>query len=346
MVVDETADNPWADAAANLTSETAKRSLELNETTTQQANNNEELEDVDPDSCGFVSLYQGMQIWHLLDILMGFLLLIYACVVVNNHSAATIAVTFVVGSGSLLMLRGICGALALWTENTCHRCGLSFSAGASPIMACTWFVLMFLSLVMPGHLRQYLEQHHLLWQFLQKWEDSHKGVTTLLLLVAFLLESARWQLVLSLQRKLHSLETMEDRQDRDRADRRTRFADRPWWFGSTNNEQQYSTIDRNDPLMDSLLPVTANRGGETTNHQSTETGKKSWSFLGRPKRNNNSRRENTRSSNRNVREDASVDFASVQDDWASRTEEDPFWWSRENDSNTSPPTREVSWAER
>ena len=36
----------------------------------------------------------------------------------------------------------------------------------------------------------------------------------------------------------------------------------------------------------------------------------------------------------NLREDASVDFASVQEEWASRTEEDPYWWTREeNNSN-------------
>ena len=30
----------------------------------------------------------------------------------------------------------------------------------------------------------------------------------------------------------------------------------------------------------------------------------------------------------NLRDDGSVDFASVQEEWASRTEEDPVWWSR------------------
>jgi hypothetical protein len=320
MVVDETADNPWADAAAHL-NETATRSLEVNEPETSR-----DREDVDPDSCGFISLYQGMQIWHLLDIVTGFMLLIYGGVVANH--SATLGVVFIVGSGSVLTIRGVCGALALWTENVCHRCGLSFSAGASPIMACTWFVLMFISLVMPGHLRHYLQEHHLLWQLLQKWEDSHRWVTTLLLFGAFLVECARWQLVLNLQRKVESLEATEDRRAQARADRRTRFADRPWWFGSANQRP----VDRDDPLMDALLPVSADRGDA---NQSTGN---SWNFLGRPRR---THRENRRS----VREDASVDFASVQDDWASRTEEDPFWWSREDDSSTSPPTREVSWAE-
>jgi len=32
-----------------------------------------------------------------------------------------------------------------------------------------------------------------------------------------------------------------------------------------------------------------------------------------------------------LRDAGSVDFASVQEEWASRTEEDPFWWSREDE---------------
>jgi len=37
----------------------------------------------------------------------------------------------------------------------------------------------------------------------------------------------------------------------------------------------------------------------------------------------------------NVRDDGSVDFASVQEDWANKSQEDPLWWSREETERTS-----------
>ncbi|CAB9506558.1 expressed unknown protein [Seminavis robusta] len=311
-MLDDTADNPWASAA----NDAAKTSLQVTSTEATP----EEEEEVDPDSCGFITLYQVMQVWHFLDIVLGVVILIYGSVMA--HSASTVAVVFIIGSGVVLTIRGLSGALSLGTEDMCHRCGLSFSAGASPIMACTWFVLMFINLILPGHVRKYLEEHHMLWKFLQNWENSHKFALTLLLFGVFLLECVRWQLVLNLQRKIHILEAMEDARASARAARRNRMADRPWWFSSNN-----APSDPNDPLTDALLPVTAER--HEPRQQST-----GWSFLGRPKR--------THRVSQNVREDASVDFASIQDDWASRTEEDPFWWSREDDS-TAPPTEEVSW---
>lgn len=35
-----------------------------------------------------------------------------------------------------------------------------------------------------------------------------------------------------------------------------------------------------------------------------------------------------------LRDEGSVDFASVQDEWASRSEQDPYWWSREQEEET------------
>ena len=36
-----------------------------------------------------------------------------------------------------------------------------------------------------------------------------------------------------------------------------------------------------------------------------------------------------------LRDDGSVDFSSVQDEWASRSEEDPFWWTKTTEGATS-----------
>jgi hypothetical protein len=42
-----------------------------------------------------------------------------------------------------------------------------------------------------------------------------------------------------------------------------------------------------------------------------------------------------------IRDDGSVDFQSVQEEWASRTEEDPYWWSKEDEEL---PARNANWA--
>jgi hypothetical protein len=46
-----------------------------------------------------------------------------------------------------------------------------------------------------------------------------------------------------------------------------------------------------------------------------------------------------------VRDDGSVDFAEVQEEWASRTEEDPFWWSRPEDHGSGNTGNDTSWAD-
>jgi len=343
--MDETADDPWADAVItsnnnNNNEATAKSSFQLNPPeTTQRAE--DDLEDVDPDSCGFNVFYQGIQVWHFLDVVLGFLLVLYGSLLTrSSHNVDTIVVALVLFVGCLVFLRAICGVTALCSESTCQRFGLTLSAGTSPILACTWFVLMCINLFAPGHVHNYLAQHHLLYAFLETWEATHRGTLTLLLLGAFVLECARWQLVLRLHHKLYSLEAMADARSRERAERRIRLPDRPWWWshrsfsrGRGRGRNGNDELDPDDPLTDSLLPISADRRGESTSNNDTAT--RSWTLFGRRRHNNDYDRE-----------EASVDFASVQEEWASRTEEDPYWWSREEDDNNSrtPPTREVSWA--
>ena len=44
---------------------------------------------------------------------------------------------------------------------------------------------------------------------------------------------------------------------------------------------------------------------------------------------------NTPSQPTDLRDDGSVDFSSVQDEWASRSEEDPFWWTKTSEGAIS-----------
>jgi len=243
--------------------------------------------------------------------------------IIASSSVSNIAVIFILGVGILLLLRALSGMLALSTQNMCHRCGLPVSAGTSPILASTWFVVGCVNFVFPGHVQSYLQEHRLLWSFVQNWVGDHTQTLSLIFLGAFLLECARWQLVQSLHRKLASLEATEDARARQRSDLRNRVSARPWWFvrGSVRTNE--------DPLTESLLPV----------NSGVQSAPRSWTFLGRPRRIQGERQ--------NFRDDASVDFASVQDEWASRTEEDPYWWSRDEEEEHlgMTTTDEVSWAE-
>lgn len=344
-MVNETVDDPWGEvttadddpwAAAANTAAHAKSSFHLSNTDNPPGNTTTTgaaIEDVDPDGCGFNTLYAGLQVWHLLDICLGCCITFYGALISAQSSVETLAVVLVLAVGILVLARGVGGACALWTESTCQRFGLTVSAGTSPILAGIWLVLMGINGIAAGHVQTYIVKHKLLWGPLQKWEASHKGTLTLLLLAAFVLECVRWQLVQRLQRKLESLEAMEDARERELADRRTRLPDRPWWWRRGSN-----ALDPNDPLTDSLLPVS----GDPANHNNNSgtVQHPAWSFFGRRQRNNN-----------HLREDASVSFASVQEEWASRAEEDPYWWSRDegnnnnNNSSSSPPTEEITWTD-
>lgn len=339
-MVAETADDLWSDAANNNNDSEAhhgnKSSFQAPSSDpfqTAAADADAHLEDVDPDGCGFHFLYLGLKLWHGIDIIVGFSILLYGSLLSShNTSVETLTIVVVIGVGILVTVRALSGTLALRTESTCQRVGLTLSSGTSPVLASTWFVLMCIQLIAPGHVQNYMQHHKLLWTSLQHWEVGHKGTVTLLFLGAFFLECVRWYLVQSLSWKLDSLEAQEDARERATAERRNRMPARPWWW--RRHSQNNANLDPNDPLTDSLLPITADQqeGGETNNHPS-------WSFFGR--RNHNS-----------TREDASVSFASVQDEWASRSEEDPYWWSREANANTAaagnsaaPPTNEISWTQ-
>lgn len=317
--MDERDEHPWANAA-----ESNKHDAEVRATYQVGAPDEwgpgeqrarpraEDCEEVDPDGCGFKTLYQGLQLWHLIDVFVGTSIILYGSFV----SVSTIAVAFILGVGILMLFRALCGMLALSTQNTCHRCGLPVSAGTSPILACTWILVAAINLIFPGHVRHYLEEHQLLWSFLQKWAGSHTQTLSLMFLGAFLLECARWQLVQSLHRKLISLEAAEDARARSRSDLRNRLANRPWWFA------RGSAAANDGSMSEPLLTPRA------------------WTLLGRPQR--------TRGGGgQNLRDDASVDFASVQDEWAGRAEEDPHWWSRDVEEEHLAITTgdDHSWAE-
>jgi hypothetical protein len=72
--------------------------------------------------------------------------------------------------------------------------------------------------------------------------------------------------------------------------------------------------------------------------QDDGSGSRWWKFWGR-------RASGEDAASSNPRDDDSANFASVQEEWASRTEEDPYWWSREEEEmELDARTGKPSWA--
>jgi len=88
----------------------------------------------------------------------------------------------------------------------------------------------------------------------------------------------------------------------------------PWWWNSRDNS-------RDNPRDTSLESPLLNGQPNWTNPSRCSQSSSStrwWPFA--------QRRQAT-----NPRDDSSVDYASLNEDWASRSQEDPLWWSREED---------------
>jgi len=140
------------------------------------------------------------------------------------------------------------------------------------------------------------------------------------LLTWSILECARWQLFQSYRRQLIR---RDDSETEITTPRRTA---RPWWWSLTPRR-----VSLSDPLLDDDIPQWVSDGRQAYHQhsgvspqrrrrrrQQNDHGGRSWLFFWQKADNG--------------RDDGSVDFASVQEEWASRSEEDPLWWTREEEN--------------
>jgi hypothetical protein len=121
--------------------------------------------------------------------------------------------------------------------------------------------------------------------------------------------------------------------------RQRRAPRRPWWWQSSSGG-----IDRG--ATDSEGRDGCDNGSD---RREDEDGWFGWvRRQGRkPNRSATSSRLSFFRSTRNFRDDGSVDFASVQEDWMNRSMEDPHWWSRDEEPLPSPsPGRRKDWDEQ
>mmetsp|Transcript_26850 Transcript_26850/g.47355 ORF Transcript_26850/g.47355 Transcript_26850/m.47355 type:complete len:381 (-) Transcript_26850:354-1496(-) len=102
---------------------------------------------------------------------------------------------------------------------------------------------------------------------------------------------------------------------------------RPWWWNRHNYSRNHDQDDSG--INESLLGNNGQPGWSSSGNQSYLVddgvgGTQTRGFLGWFGRG--------RSSSHNPRDDGSVDYESLNEEWASRSEEDPYWWTREENN--------------
>jgi hypothetical protein len=254
-----------------------------------------------------------------------------------------------------------------------RRCGLLVGAYLAPVLSLGYVtVFSFVAAAGRGAVSRYLHAHHTVLYLPVTWtrlatSTPHRfhGLLTVLLVLA-VTECIQWRVYLEyrrylLQRDVLELEHPPAIATPDSSTRR-RHANRPWWWQSPGGDHtQDETLTRN------LLSEENDDDNADGLANDPSSGQPRWALPSpfsqgrRRRRNSNNSGNNSRwwgfqwkhhdsIDGHDVRDDGSVDFAEVQEEWASRTEEDPFWWSRPEDHGhagkptSNNHTADTSWA--
>ena len=103
-----------------------------------------------------------------------------------------------------------------------------------------------------------------------------------------------------------------------------RSRNRPWWWNHRNQEYDEDG-GLQEPLIHGQPGWTRSGGGTYVVDDGVSTPRRSGGLLGWMTGGITS---SSRTGNDNPRDDGSVDYASLSEDWASRSEEDPYWWTQ------------------
>jgi len=116
------------------------------------------------------------------------------------------------------------------------------------------------------------------------------------------------------------LSELEDIQDAENLSRYTSRAGRsPWWWSRNGRRDNSENLE--EPLLFGQPSWTNTSNNYRVQDGVNTSSSSSWWPFSRG------------GSGQNARDDGSVDYASLNEDWASRSQADPTWWSRDNDGN-------------
>ena len=297
--------NPWADAAAS------KRQAPHEPGTPRSAAAG--VERYHSQSCQLTTLRSVVRLLHVLDALVGLLFIVYGILLVH-HKSVLLAMSFSVAVGTLLLFRAAVGTASIHSD-LLLRCGLQVSATVCPVLALLWGTLSVTLMFNHSVVLEYLQEHetalHLSGKFLS-WLQAHRHALWVTLLVSSVLEVIRWRMVKRLQKLLLQVDTQLFLQDDPPPSSK-----RPWWWQTRRRRQQQQDTDLEDPLLTTPHWTSDSLDRNYSMHHGTTTSPQSFF---------------SRWFSSAQKEDADEpSFASVQEEWASRSEEDPFWWTKEDD---------------
>jgi hypothetical protein len=333
-------------------------------------------------SCRMTTIRCAVHVWIWTDLLLGVVSGFYGLALLlrpsshhddlSHPSLPVLLISLTLTVAALLLSRFIAASLSLWvaTDNNtvvCGRYGLLVSAYIAPLLSIV-YVTTFSVVAAAGRgaVVKYLHSYHLtrlLTKVTMSTPAQFHGLLTVLLVLA-VTECIQWQVYQEYRRYLLRKDAFEllhpPAASTDISSTRQR---QPWWWQSSNND---------DTLTRHLLEGEGEDNEDVGNQADISfSGQPRWALSSPfgPGRRRRRRRDSNTSSNTNsrwwgfqwkhpdsidgghdVRDDGSVDFAEVQEEWASRTEEDPFWWSRPEDhgghgKNGKNHTNDTSWAE-
>jgi hypothetical protein len=192
------------------------------------------------------------------------------------------------------------------------HCGLRLSASLSLLFCMLYAIVSLVAWIV------YWKNDHASLLPISVLEDHPKALPSFLLALA-ILESVRWAWIQQYFQQIE-FDLLLDNNDDDDFANTTRGPS--WWqrrrtiieeplLNSNNDRPHWSSNNSRAYQMDDGV------GGAGSSPRRSMGGW--WPFSSSGNGNGNV----------NVRDDGSVDYASLNEDWASRSEEDPHWWTQE-----------------
>lgn len=244
-----------------------------------------------------------LYVFHLLDIGLGIALIVVVSISFLPINKILEVLTIVLAS--LLLIRGIFTSVTLfWKKDW------TFSYKWSGRIS---LLLLVLSLVVG------------LEEILRRVADRHKTVRDqeyiwIVLFSWTALELIRYVCVVNYRQVV----TDDFDEDHARVPESTHPNSRPWWW--KKKKPSNTTTTTNNALDEPFLGRPGWANTQHSGYQVDDGVSRGGFFANMFAKTNNHH-------NSNLRDDGSADFASAQEDWASRSEEDPLWWSKDTEAN-------------
>jgi len=305
-------DNPWENAASDH--DWSRRNLSEE----QKAEISEEESLLDEELASKIVRFL-VNSWHFFDFLIGLTLVTYGIVLRVEGNILKTTFGALATLGSVLVVRASVGTYSVYKDRY-NRLGMKISAYLSLLMCLLFFVASMISLVKKSKIVQYLaqqKQHLHLPGGLILFLTNNINFIWISILVLCGLEVIRWISLLNYREYLleHdelSVQLLPQTLIRNR---------KPWWWKRQNTVRDQAN-DLNDPLLGPSWTASNSQSYQMDEGlDQANKGNSLWSKLFEKR------------GGSNPRDDTSVGFASVQEDWASKSEEDPLWWTREEGKN-------------